>query len=116
MTDTYSELEAVDLSKYAKEKGKFHYVPWAVAWSEFVKRVPDATYALSDDKVYPDGTMEVRCSVTARGCTHTMWLPVTNYSNRPIERPDAFAVNTARMRCFTKCLSMFGLGSSYFKK
>jgi hypothetical protein len=37
-------------------------------------------------------------------------LPVMDYRNKPIPNPDAFAVNTAIMRCMTKALSLHGLG------
>jgi hypothetical protein len=39
-----------------------------------------------------------------------MWLPVMNHKNQAISNPDAFQINTAKMRCLTKCLAMFGLG------
>ena len=65
--------------------------------------------------MYPDGTMEVRVSVAISVSSepplvHTMWLPVLNYQNNAIKNPDAFAINTSRMRCLVKCLAMFGLG------
>jgi hypothetical protein len=37
-------------------------------------------------------------------------LPVMDYKNKPILNPDAFAVNTAIMRCMTKALALHGLG------
>ena len=37
-------------------------------------------------------------------------LPVMDHRNKPIQNPDAFQVNTAIMRCLTKCLAMHGLG------
>lgn len=40
----------------------------------------------------------------------TCMLPVMDYRNKPIPNPDAFAVNTAIMRCMTKALSLHGLG------
>ena len=33
-----------------------------------------------------------------------------DYRNKAIANPDAFQVNTAKMRCLTKCISMMGLG------
>jgi len=33
-----------------------------------------------------------------------------DYKNKPILNPDAFAVNTAIMRCMTKALALHGLG------
>jgi len=40
----------------------------------------------------------------------TCQLPVMDYKNKAIVNPDAFAVNTAIMRCMTKALSLHGLG------
>jgi hypothetical protein len=33
-----------------------------------------------------------------------------NHRNQAIKNPDAFAINTAIVRCLTKCISMHGLG------
>jgi len=41
---------------------------------------------------------------------HEMWLPVLDFRNKPIQCPDAFAINTSRQRCMVKCLALFGLG------
>jgi hypothetical protein len=46
----------------------------------------------------------------------TMWLPVMDYRNKAIANPDAFAINTTRMRCLVKCLAMWGLGLSLYSK
>jgi hypothetical protein len=40
----------------------------------------------------------------------TCQLPVMDYRNKAIPKPDAFAVNTAIMRCMTKALALHGLG------
>jgi hypothetical protein len=40
----------------------------------------------------------------------TCQLPVMDYRNKAILNPDAFAVNTAIMRCMTKALALHGLG------
>jgi hypothetical protein len=44
------------------------------------------------------------------GKAMTCQLPVMDHRNKPITNPDAFAVNTAIMRCMTKALSLHGLG------
>jgi hypothetical protein len=40
----------------------------------------------------------------------TCQLPVMDYRNKPIPNPDAFAVNTAIMRCLAKAVALHGLG------
>jgi hypothetical protein len=82
-----------------------------------------ASYELLPDTVYPDGTMEVRVKVgigsngwdrdgvfSGDYVSNTMWLPVLDFKNKAISGPNAFDINSARMRCLVKCLAMFGLG------
>lgn len=49
-------------------------------------------------------------SVSMGNRTRTCFLPVMDHRNKPITNPDAFQVNTAIMRCMTKCLALHGLG------
>lgn len=106
----WEKLVTIDCSEHIEKKGKFNYLSWAWAWAAVKNVYPESKYHLEDDVVYPDGTMEVRCSVCIGELCHTMWLPVTDYQNNPISSPNAFDINTARMRCLVKCLAMFGLG------
>ncbi len=57
-----------------------------------------------------NGTAMVFVTVTMFGKPMTCQLPVMDYKNKAIPNPDAFAVNTAIMRCMTKALSLHGLG------
>jgi hypothetical protein len=43
-----------------------------------------------------------------------MWLPVMDHRNKAIQNPDAFATNTAMMRCLVKCLALYGLAHYIF--
>ena len=52
----------------------------------------------------------VSCTVTAFDKPMTMHLPVMDYKNKAIVNPDAFAVNTAMMRCLVKAIALHGLG------
>ncbi len=58
----------------------------------------------------PGGTALVWVTVTIFGKPMTCQLPVMDHRNKAIPNPDAFAVNTAIMRCMTKALSLHGLG------
>lgn len=113
--EIWDTLSGLDVSEHAEKKGNFTYLSWSWAWAEFSKHYPDCEYELSD-RVFPDGTMEVHCSMTVftegdgRSVKRNMWLPVTNNTNKSIKNPDSFAVNTAKMRCLVKCLAMYGLG------
>ena len=106
----WATLSAIDVNKWIEKKGQFSYLAWTQAWACVKEKYPTAEYHLQDDIIYPDGTMEVRVMVSIEGLTHEMWLPVLDFKNKPIPRPTAFDVNTARMRGLTKCLAMHGLG------
>ena len=124
MSDSiWATLSKIDCSEHVEKKGKFSYLAWTWAWAMVKERYPYAEYRLVDDTVYPDGTMEVRVEVSVptqfdagnhklvfNTLTHTMWLPVLNHQNKAIANPNAFDINTSRMRCLVKCLAMFGLG------
>ena len=106
----WKTLSVIDCSAHVDQKGQFSYLSWTWAWAMVKENYPEAIYKIEDDIVYPDGTMEVRCSVTIEGLTHTMWLPVLDFKNKAIPSPNAFDVNSSRMRVLVKCLAMFGLG------
>jgi hypothetical protein len=57
-----------------------------------------------------NGTAMVWVRTTLFSKEMTCMLPVMDHRNKPIQNPDAFQVNTAIMRCLTKCLAMHGLG------
>jgi hypothetical protein len=57
-----------------------------------------------------NGTAMVFVTVTMFNKPMTCQLPVMDYRNKAIPKPDAFAVNTAIMRCMTKALALHGLG------
>jgi hypothetical protein len=106
----WQTLSVLDCSEHVDKKGQFSYLSWTWAWSMVKDNYPEAQYKIEADIVYPDATMEVRCTVTVLELSHTMWLPVLDFKNKAIRNPNAFDVNSSRMRCFVKCLAMFGLG------
>ena len=119
MTDSiWKTLSAIDCSEHVEKKGQFSYLSWTWAWAMVKEKYPMSSYQLLDDTIYTDGTMEVRVQVTVMavegansvGLSHTMWLPVLDFKNKAIPNPNAFDINSARMRCLVKCLAMFGLG------
>jgi len=109
-TNVWANLSAINCSKHIKPKGQYSYLSWTWAWAMVKEQYPTADYHLEPDTIYSDGSMEVRVSVTIEGITHTMWLPVLDFKNNSIKNPNAFDINSARMRCLVKCLAMFGLG------
>jgi hypothetical protein len=103
-----------NVNEHTEKKANLTYLSWAWAWAEALKADPTAIYKVEmfGDKCYMDvnGTAMVFVTVTMFGKPMTCQLPVMDYRNKAIPNPDAFAVNTAIMRCMTKALSLHGLG------
>lgn len=106
----WATLSAIDCKEHIEKKGQFSYLAWTWAWAMVKENYPESTYELQPDITYQDGTMEVRVRVFINETAHTMWLPVLDFKNKAIQNPNAFDINSARMRCLVKCLAMFGLG------
>lgn len=106
----WKTLSTIDCNEHVDKKGQFSYLSWTWAWAMVKENYPRAFYRLLDDTYYQDGTMEVRVEVTIEELSHTMWLPVLDFKNKAIQHPNAFDINSSRMRCLVKCLAMFGLG------
>ena len=102
-----------DVNSHTEKKNNLTYLSWAWAWAEALKADADATYRVEmfDGKCFMDinGTAMVFVTVTMFKKPMTCQLPVMDYRNKAIPNPDAFAVNTAIMRCMTKALALHGL-------
>jgi hypothetical protein len=109
-----NKLLSTNVNSHTEKKGNLTYLSWAWAWAEALKADEDATYKVEmfGDKCYMDinGTAMVFVTVTMFRKSVTCQLPVMDFRNKAILNPDAFAVNTAIMRCMTKALSLHGLG------
>lgn len=110
----WATLSAVDVSDRIEKKGHLSYLSWGWAWGTLMEHYPQAEYTFQEPEIAADGSMMVFCTVTIDGLSRQMWLPVMDYKNRAIPSPNAFQVNTARMRCLVKCLAMYGLGWSIY--
>jgi Protein of unknown function (DUF1071) len=115
-----NELLTINVNEHTEKKASLTYLSWAWAWAEVLKHDPEATWDLVEYKspegatlpcmYLGDGSAMVHCEVTIKGITRSCRLPVMDHKNKAIQNPDAFAVNTAMMRCMTKAVSMHGLG------
>ena len=123
-------LLKLNVNEHTEKKQNLTYLSWAWAWAQALKADPNANFEVHmfDGKPYIDvnGTSMVAVSVKMNGTVRTCHLPVMNSKNQPIliagrtfkdkygneqvEKIDSFNVNTAIMRCMTKCLALFGLG------
>jgi len=103
-----------NVNEHVEKKNGLSYLSWAWAWAEALKADPKASYKIEmfNCKCYMEinGTAMVFVTVTMFDKPMTCQLPVMDYRNKAILNPDAFAVNTAIMRCMTKALALHGLG------
>ena len=110
-----SELLKINVNGHLEKKGNLSYLSWAWAWAEVLKIDPSARWTAhewdnSPVMVLRNGTAMVKVSVEIKGDIKTCILPVMDNRNKAIVDPDAFAVNTAIMRCLAKAIAMHGLG------
>ena len=112
--EAINKLLSTNVNNHTEKKNNLTYLSWAWAWAEALKADEDAVYKVEmfGDKCFMDvnGTAMVFVTVTMFRKSVTCQLPVMDYRNKAILNPDAFAVNTAIMRCMTKALSLHGLG------
>lgn len=135
--ELFKKLNLLDVSEHTEQKNGLTYLSWAWAWQEFKKVCPDAVYEIKKfkdettgyDRPYiedKDLGFMVFTSITAKGITHEMWLPVMNGANKSMKRESykymagqyeksvesctMFDINKTIMRCLVKNIAMFGLG------
>ena len=123
---TIADLLKFNVNDHIEKKMNLSYLSWAWAWTTALQADPAATW---DVKLFPEcvtidgatvdrtvpylninGTAMVFVTATMFGKAMTCQLPVMDHRNKAITNPDAFAVNTAIMRCMAKALSLHGLG------
>ena len=111
--EAINKLLSTNVNEHTEKKGGLTYISWAWAWAEALKADEDATFKVEmfGDKCFMDinGTAMVFVTVTMFRKPMTCQLPVMDFRNKAILNPDAFAVNTAIMRCMTKALALHGL-------
>jgi hypothetical protein len=110
-----SDLLKINVSDHCEKKNGLTYLSWAWAWAEVLKIDPQATWeAVEFDNLpvrfLPDETAMVKTLVTINKHAKSCWLPVMDHRNKAIKKPDAFAINTALVRCLTKTIALHGLG------
>lgn len=106
----YEKLAAIDVSAHIEKKQNLSYLSWAWAVDQLLRADSAANWAYNEPLRFLDETMMVSCTVTAFGKPMTMHLPVMDFRNKAVKNPDAFAVNTAMMRCLVKAIALHGLG------
>lgn len=113
-----SALLKINVNDHTEKKNNMTYLSWAWAWAEVLKHDPEAIWVChtygqpghEEPCMRIGKTAMVHVSVTIKNLRRECMLPVMDHRNKAIQDPDAFAVNTAIMRCMTKAISMHGLG------
>lgn len=139
--DLFKKAIQLNVNDHTDLKNNLTYLSWAWAWQEFLKICPEATYEIKKFTNPITGKITtylededlgfmVYTSITARGVTREMWLPVMDGANKAMKRQpyeytvgrgdrqmtkqveavSMFDVNKTIMRCLTKNIAMFGLG------
>ena len=137
--EEFNTLYALNVNDRTEKKNGLTYLTWAVAWAEFKKQYPSATYRIVKDAntnlpYFVDEQLGiiVYTEVTVDGLTYEMWLPVMDgankamrldsytyqvwdkykntYVEKKVDATSMFDINKTIMRCLVKNLAMFGLG------
>ena len=111
--------------KIESKGGSFgDYIKWSYALGIILSHYPTFRYeftqweqadgTLLDVQYYKDGSCSVEVTCWIDDIRQHMWLPVTKPTgNEP--STNCFDINTAKMRCLTKCISVgFGLGADIY--
>lgn len=110
----FAELSKVNVSAHVEKKGQFSYLSWPFAVQELGKIDPQATWAVVRHNGFPFIATPlgyfVEVSVTCKGVTKSQIHPVLDQRNKPIEKPDAFHINTSIQRALVKAIALHGLG------
>jgi hypothetical protein len=114
MTNFYTELAKIDVSKHVEKKGKFSYLSWAWAVDVLRTHDPEANWEVIRFDGMPYMKTEcgffVEVAVTVKGITLSQIHPVLDNRNKPITQPNAFDINTSIQRCLVKAIALHGLG------
>ena len=113
----FETLNAVNVNGHTEKKNGLTYLSWAWAWGELLKRYPDSTYTVYENRdglfYHTDGkTAWVKTGVTVEGKEYIEFLPVMDFKNRsiPVDSITSFDVNKAIQRSLTKAVARHGLG------
>ena len=108
--EIWETLSAIDCTKHVEKKQNLSYLSWANALAILMEHYPEATWEYTPDKIFVDNSVEVGCTITIGECTRHMTLPVMDYKNKAMVNPSSRDISDSRMRCWVKCVALFGLG------
>ena len=116
---TFMKLFKTDVSEYVKKKGRFSYLSWCYAVQELKRACPNARWGVTKAE---DGApyFKTECGyfvevwVDVDGVSLSQVHPVLDNRNQPIEKPNAFHINTSLQRALAKAIALHGLGLYIF--
>ena len=116
---TFMKLFKTDVSEYVKQKGNYNYLSWAFAVQELKRACPNARWGVTKAE---DGSpfFKTECGyfvdvwVEVDGVSLSQIHPVLDHRNDPVEKPNAFQINTSLQRALAKCIALHGLGLYIF--
>jgi len=117
----WETLSKIDVSNYTENKSGFTYLSWAHAWREIKNIYPQATFkkhrseatgtpAFMDHNGNAYVVVSVIIQTDDEMAEATEVFPVLSSSNKAVQNPNAFEVNTALQRGLTKAMAYLGLG------
>ena len=103
----FANLASVDVKNHIEKKNGLSYLSWCWAWSEIVRRYPDAGYEIMmfDGKPYlndPTLGYMVMTQMMVDGVERTMWLPVMDGANKAMkDHPYTYQVKEYKNKQWT---------------
>lgn len=114
MENYFTRLNSINVSEHIEKKGQFSYLSWPYAVAQLRQADPTATWTVLRFDGLPYQKTEAGCfvevAVTVQGVTLSQIHPVLDAKNEPVERPNAFDINTSIQRCLVKAIALHGLG------
>lgn len=114
MENYFTKLNSINVSEHIEKKGQFSYLSWPYAVAQLRQADPTATWTVLRFDGLPYQKTEAGCfvevAVTVQGVTLSQIHPVLDARNEPVERPNAFDINTSIQRCLVKAIALHGLG------
>ena len=112
---TFMKLFKTDVSNYVEKKGNYNYLSWCFAVQELKRACPDARWGVTKaENGEPFHKTEcgyfVEVWVEVDGISLSQIHPVLDNRNQPIEKPNAFQMNTSLQRALAKAIALHGLG------
>lgn len=110
----WDNLSSINVNDKTEKKNGLTYLSWAWAWGVLMEHYPESSYLLHPNQVMTDGSVMVGITLTiaenGESFSRDMWLPVMDFKNKAVVKPNAVEINKAYMRCLAKAIAMCGLG------